>query len=165
LEARRSTPKPSQGFLVISASGRVRFMSQTAARLLQAAFGPLQDNARCREALANWTASGEPTLDLEKDERRFVLTCIDTNRKGARACLAQEIGGLAKKLTPREMTTLYWMAMGKSNDEIAVIMGVKVSTVKTYVRNILDKLEVYNRATAVACYGLGLNGQEPNGAA
>jgi DNA-binding CsgD family transcriptional regulator len=165
LEQRRPPTKTSHGLLVVSVSGRIRFISQTAARLLQAVFGPLHDNARCRQTLANWAASGEPALDLEKDERRIVLTCIDTNRKGARGCLAQEIGGIAKKLTPREITILYWMGMGKSNEEIALIMGLKVSTVKTHARNILNKLEVYNRATAVACYGLRWNGQEPNLAA
>ena len=44
--------------------------------------------------------------------------------------------------------TLRWIREGKSNEEIAIILGLKISTVKTHVQHILRKLGVENRLAA-----------------
>jgi DNA-binding NarL/FixJ family response regulator len=51
-------------------------------------------------------------------------------------------------LTPRAAETLLWIAQGKSNGDIAMILGNSESTVKKYVLEILEKLGVENRTSA-----------------
>ncbi len=51
-------------------------------------------------------------------------------------------------LTPREADTLSLLASGKTNPEIATILGLSVATVKGYVKIIFDKLGVDNRHAA-----------------
>ena len=51
-------------------------------------------------------------------------------------------------LTPREAEVLFWAAQGKTNAEIAVILGVLPSTAKSHLENIYGKLEVDGRHNA-----------------
>ena len=54
------------------------------------------------------------------------------------------------KLSKRESEVLHWMARGKSNPDIATILGISAETVDTYVRRLYPKLGVHDRVTAVA---------------
>jgi DNA-binding NarL/FixJ family response regulator len=51
-------------------------------------------------------------------------------------------------LTPREAEVLLWIAQGKGNAEISIILGTSEHTVKKHVQNIFEKLGVDNRSTA-----------------
>jgi DNA-binding CsgD family transcriptional regulator len=51
-------------------------------------------------------------------------------------------------LTNREHEVLCWLGIGKSNGEIAEILGTSPNTVKNQVRVIFDKLRVRNRTQA-----------------
>ncbi len=51
-------------------------------------------------------------------------------------------------LTPRVAETLLWLAQGKSNGEIATILGNSESTVKKHVLEIFNRLGVENRTAA-----------------
>lgn len=53
-------------------------------------------------------------------------------------------------LSPREQEILQWIALGKTNDEIGSILTLTVYTVKNNVQRIFRKLNVSNRAQAVA---------------
>ncbi len=53
------------------------------------------------------------------------------------------------KLTPREGEVLHWLAEGKSNAAIAIILGVAEKTVGKHLENIYGKLHVENRASAI----------------
>jgi transcriptional regulator EpsA len=53
-------------------------------------------------------------------------------------------------LSPREQEVLRWIAMGKTNDEIGSILELSIYTVKNNVQRVLRKLNVSNRAQAVA---------------
>jgi len=52
------------------------------------------------------------------------------------------------QLTPREAEVLLWISRGKSNPEIAVILGTKTGTICKHVEHIFGKLNVENRTTA-----------------
>lgn len=52
-------------------------------------------------------------------------------------------------LTPREYEVFSWLAEGKRNAEIAIILGCAPRTVEKHVENILRKLGVENRAAAM----------------
>ena len=54
------------------------------------------------------------------------------------------------ELTPRELEVLRHLVEGQSNGEIAASLWVTQRTVRAHVERILDKLEVPNRAGAVA---------------
>jgi DNA-binding NarL/FixJ family response regulator len=51
-------------------------------------------------------------------------------------------------LTPRAAEALLWVAQGKTNGDIAIILGVTESTVKKYVQEMFDKLGVETRSAA-----------------
>ena len=57
-------------------------------------------------------------------------------------------------LTPRETEVLTWIAQGKTNYEIGVILSACTGTVCKHVQRILSKLCVENR-TAAAAIALG----------
>ena len=52
-------------------------------------------------------------------------------------------------LTPRETEVLRHLALGLSNRDIAVALGVGEETVKSHVTHVLSKLDVDNRAQAI----------------
>ncbi|MBC8010084.1 MAG: response regulator transcription factor [Burkholderiales bacterium] len=52
-------------------------------------------------------------------------------------------------LTPREAEVLLWMAQGKANPEIAVIVGCSAATVKKHSIHLFEKLGVEGRAAAM----------------
>jgi len=51
-------------------------------------------------------------------------------------------------LSPREAQIAGWLAQGKSNPEIALILQISKRTVEKHMERILQKLQVENRATA-----------------
>jgi len=53
-------------------------------------------------------------------------------------------------LSPREAEVLFWMAQGKTNPEICMLIDVRLTTVKKHVERILQKLSVENRTSAAA---------------
>jgi DNA-binding NarL/FixJ family response regulator len=61
-------------------------------------------------------------------------------------------------LTPREAEVLLWVAQGKSNLDIATILGTTENTVKKHLQNLFEKLGVDSRnAATVVALGV-LNG-------
>jgi len=52
------------------------------------------------------------------------------------------------ELTEREAEVLTWIARGKGNYEIGVILGARQRTICKYVEHILAKLNVENRTAA-----------------
>lgn len=54
-----------------------------------------------------------------------------------------------QRLSPKELEVLKWMAAAKTDEEIADILSISRNTVNTHARHIFDKLDVYNRVSAV----------------
>ncbi|MEP6607010.1 MAG: LuxR C-terminal-related transcriptional regulator, partial [Nitrosospira sp.] len=57
--------------------------------------------------------------------------------------------GEAHGLTAREVGILNWVRVGKTNSEIASILGISPYTVKNHLQSIFKKLDVYNRMQAI----------------
>ncbi len=53
--------------------------------------------------------------------------------------------GKSRSLTKRELEVCRWIADGKANKEIAIIMGISYRTVEKHVEHILQKLGMENR--------------------
>ncbi len=54
-------------------------------------------------------------------------------------------------LTEREAEVLLWVAQGKSNGDIAIILGMAEATVKRHLSNLFPKLGVDGRNAATLC--------------
>lgn len=52
-------------------------------------------------------------------------------------------------LTPRQAEVVYWVAQGKSNPEIAVILGTSPRTIDKHMERIFERLGVENRGSAM----------------
>jgi DNA-binding CsgD family transcriptional regulator len=61
-------------------------------------------------------------------------------------CSLKALASLA--LTPREAEVLFWISQGKSNHDIAIILGAKTGTICKHVEHIFGKLNVENRTAA-----------------
>jgi DNA-binding NarL/FixJ family response regulator len=51
-------------------------------------------------------------------------------------------------LSPREAEVLLWMAQGKKNEDISIILGCSSNTIKKHVMHVLEKLGVESRSAA-----------------
>jgi DNA-binding NarL/FixJ family response regulator len=83
---------------------------------------------------------------LEKqsfDRRAFLQTVTEARQAG-------EASRELDALTPRETEALALLAQGMTNKEIAEALVISTNTVKRHLKAIFDKLDVHNRAAAVA---------------
>jgi transcriptional regulator EpsA len=57
---------------------------------------------------------------------------------------------LIEDLTDRQLQILEWVKMGKTNYEISLILDISALTVKNHLQKLFKRLNVHNRAQAVA---------------
>lgn len=72
-------------------------------------------------------------------------------RIASSGALQPTMGGI-ERLTPQERVVLRLVAEGLTNQEIANNLCLSIKTVKSHLSNIFGKLDVHNRAQAVAAY-------------
>lgn len=170
----------SQGLGVIDldGTGRARFVSPQARALLGRHLGGTSRLARGHvpEELRSWTRQvrsrgSEPgllppraPLVLDSEHGRLIIH-LQGNSNGTKLLLREEPKSISAAglrslgLTPRECEVLAWIAEGKTNPEIAVILGLSHHTVKRHVEDILQKLAVETRtAAAVAALHAAMGG-------
>ena len=107
--------------------------------------------------LRNPVTHGEP-LVVTAGDRCLVIDLIVDHGKGRHVLtLAQErlfapAASLeAFGLTPREAEVLAWIAQGKTNREIGMILGASGRTVQKHAEHIFQKLGVESRMAATLC--------------
>ena len=94
-------------------------------------------------------------LVLDSEHGRLIIH-LHGNSNGSRLLLREEPNSVSAKslrslgLTQRESEVLAWIAEGKTNVEIAVILGISHRTVKRHVEDILPKLGVETRIAAAS---------------
>jgi DNA-binding CsgD family transcriptional regulator len=77
-------------------------------------------------------------------------------RGECRPTLREEMPPLMRRLTAREREVLCWLAAGKTNAQIALILGMSTRTVQKHLEHIFVKLGVETRTAAIArVLGLG----------
>jgi ATP/maltotriose-dependent transcriptional regulator MalT len=102
------------------------------------------------------TGKGYLRLRVEEGVRTYALAERDTRELPQPSSTStNDSDGRAPKppsedLSERELEVLTLLASGRTNSEIAGDLFVAVGTVKSHVNNIYSKLEVRNRAEAVA---------------
>lgn len=58
--------------------------------------------------------------------------------------------GRELELTDRELECLYWIAEGKTSDEIATIIGISKNTINNYITSVMRKTATRTRSEAIA---------------
>lgn len=112
---------------------------------------------------------GRPPTQPERsrDTLRFLLPYIDAafrqvahlpdqylagegGRPSTLLSMQTEHPSLDTGLSARELDIMEWVRKGKTNQEIGMILDISAFTVKNHVQRIFKKLDVVNRAQAVA---------------
>lgn len=152
--------------LVVAAEGQILFATHRATRLLVEHFKSRDTMAP--PALLSWLHVPHPgtspelvtpagRLRLRRFEEPGESECVTLLMEDASPAPAAKLAALG--LTPREAEVLFWLAGGKSNAEIAMILASSAGTVKKQVQSVLEKLAVENR-TAAARIAIETLGQD-----
>ena len=158
----------SRGLLVLNADARPCF-STDAAYLLLARFcekGRPADPTALPEPARSWVdrqiaiaPSANVTvcaLEIRLGGAMLILRLISAGDASCHLLLMEERAaprpGETEKqgLTRRESEVLHWVARGKTNEEIGIILGTSIHTVKSHVKRILAELGVETRTAAAA---------------
>jgi DNA-binding NarL/FixJ family response regulator len=155
--ARQALDVGGLGVLVVDARARIAWQSPQAQRWLAEFFAGAPG-----EDVARWLSS----VDAQGDARGF--SALD-----GRVLMARRLGEVgvgetmwllrlrssgdaspsrlaAASLTPRETEVLSWIAKGKTNRDVAEILGMSPRTVNKHLEHVYEKLGVETRAAAAA---------------
>jgi len=140
--------------LVATPSGEVQFCSDRAARLLARYFPGAAAECVPAALLRGERIEGLEVVHSARGDRDAVLWLFEERAAPPTPAMLESLG-----LTPREAEILFWIAHGKTNGEIGVILELASNTVKKHVQNLLPKLGVETRIAAAlrAMEELGLN--------
>jgi len=96
-------------------------------------------------------ARGYLLKDSTQEEILDAIRRVSLGETYLPARIVQKVAeGMRKpELSPREVEVLQWVAAGKSNKEIGVQLFIAEGTVKTHVKNLLEKLSVAGRTGAI----------------
>lgn len=129
--------------LLADAGGRIVFSTRLAMDLLHKHCGPQVDGVL---PAALGVEGGALVVRRFAERDRNDLQMIVLEERGAPPGPASL---LALGLTAREAEVLYWIAQGKSNPDIATILGANVRTVHKHVEHIFQKLGLETRHAAM----------------
>ncbi len=140
--------------IVVAPDGRIPFCTRLATGLLFKYFpdwnhGALPAGLRAAAAKPGTTdhTTTAGTLIVrrfvEPGRDDFVILHLEEKSAAASPAALMKLG-----LTARESEVLYWLAQGKSNPDIATILGLSVRTVHKHVEHIFQKLGLETRASA-----------------
>ncbi|HWL15167.1 MAG TPA: response regulator transcription factor [Opitutus sp.] len=131
--------------IVVDRHDGVVFCTKAASRLLARHF-PGASVDRVPAGLRLAPANGIPLRVvpvLPSNGSDFQLLALEPTRPAPRAADLESLG-----LTPREAEVLFWIAQGKSNPEVAVILETSINTIKSHSQRIFEKLGVETRTAA-----------------
>lgn len=158
------------GSVVLSPAGRVRLISPRALQLLNQYFPGLSWlGEQLPDELQSWvkaqiqqrqqaslTQAGKP-LQVEQAGQYLTIRLLGSASSGQFLLTLEEnryqsfsVGPLRRiGLTPREAEVLIWVAQGKTDAEIAAVLGIKPKTVNKHLENVYEELAVNTRAEAI----------------
>jgi DNA-binding CsgD family transcriptional regulator len=152
---------------IVLTPGARHALSQRARRWLTEYFddGPLQRN-HLPDTLQRWIRQQEARLEnpspippsvipliVEREQRRLSIRLIPNAPDNIlileeERAMAEDLAFQRLGLTPREAQVLRWVAEGKSNPEIGIILGACERTVAKHLQRIHAKLGVESRTAA-----------------
>ena len=160
--AQEAVDVAGMGTVVLDTQGRMAWRSPQATAWLAQAFGA---DAAAGKRAGEWLAAAllsdnETTRDLGRQGRLLARNMGQGNLGESMLLLtltppdsdaAQRLRDIA--LTPRETEVLSWLAKGKTNRDIADILGMSHRTVNKHLEHVFEKLGVETRSAAAAIAG------------
>lgn len=155
--ARQALDVGGMGVLVVDARGRIAWRSPRAQQWLEEFLADLP-----ADAAASWLATGPANGGTcqrgAADGRTLVAQRLGDIGMGEAMWLlnVQPAGDASANrlatasLTPRETEVLSWIAKGKTNRDVAEILGMSPRTVNKHLEHVFEKLGVETRAAAAA---------------
>jgi DNA-binding CsgD family transcriptional regulator len=157
-----------RGMIVLSREGQVQLLTERAQQWLAAYFGRAAGTTdRLPEVLQRWVRHQQDLykaaempgprtpLVVERDGARLVVRLVE-EAEYSFLLLEEQQTGLhpaalaALGLSQRQAEVLTWVAQGRSNYAIGVLLGCSEGTVKKHLEHIYAKLGVWNRTEAAA---------------
>ncbi|MDB6068857.1 MAG: Methyl-accepting chemotaxis protein [Verrucomicrobiales bacterium] len=95
-----------------------------------------------------------PEVLLQQNNRSIRVRLVQSRRAGAAVLLVEDEAAPtpSESLSRREREVMDWLSEGKSNDEIAIILGISPHTVKNHLDRIFKKLCVDHRHAAATLW-------------
>jgi DNA-binding CsgD family transcriptional regulator len=168
MAAMKSGPNcADRGFMAIDLNGTITMETAAATRALEKFF-PKRTEHGLPEQLARWISQSEQAMrkatDVPDTRRPFVIArngerlTVNLLSKPEQSFLILEEHRLAidpaslssLPLTRRESEVLAYVAVGKTNPEVGIILGISPRTVSKHVEHILQRLGVETRTAAAA---------------
>jgi DNA-binding response OmpR family regulator/DNA-binding CsgD family transcriptional regulator len=155
--AREAVDVGGLGVVLLDAHGRLAWRSPRAQAWLDEAFSGAPDEARAVQWLSQAAEAGDSLQALPGGLRlqarqvgRVGLgeTMLLLQRGDQDSVANQRLA--SAQLTARETEVLSWLAKGKTNRDIAEILGMSPRTVNKHLEHIFEKLGVETRAAAAA---------------
>lgn len=163
------TSHTCMGMVILDSSGGIVFKTELASILLENCGLRAVSRLQLPEIIRRWfrtilytpleQRSNGAALQIPYLNGTRIIICryIGSPRPGRHVLMLQNDPSslsvnalLAQGLTPREAEVLQWIALGKTNQDIASILGTSPRTVQKQVERILKKLNVETRTAAVA---------------
>ena len=129
---------PQMAVVILTSYDNPEFVARA---IMEGAAGYLLKGISFAELLAALRAVADGEMLLPPEDLMRSLHAISP--------AAAQSTDLVHPLSPREMEVLGLLAMGLPNKEIAPLLFISESTVKTHVSHIIDKLNVSDRVQAV----------------
>lgn len=153
--AREAVDVGGLGVLVLDARGRIAWRSPQAQARIAECFGDAGGEAAC---IAWLMAAGEEAQHAAPEGRVLGARRLGEVGLGETMWLLRlrEAGEAPASrlataaLTPRETEVLSWIAKGKTNRDVAEILGMSPRTVNKHLEHVFEKLGVETRAAAAA---------------
>jgi DNA-binding response OmpR family regulator/DNA-binding CsgD family transcriptional regulator len=159
--AREAVDVAGLGTLLLDRHGRIAWRSPQAAAWLAQAFG---SDAGPGSETTTWLmqalADHEARVALSP-QQTLIARHIGAAELGETMLLLQAVAQESQiderlrnvSLTPRETEVLSWVAKGKTNRDIADILGMSPRTVNKHLEHVFEKLGIETRSAAAAIAG------------
>ncbi|MBX7157834.1 MAG: LuxR C-terminal-related transcriptional regulator [Verrucomicrobiae bacterium] len=157
-----------QGALLVAPDGTIHYATQQAQTSLTYYFPEYSNSPqKLPEPIKHWFSAQKEkwadshslatltSYEIDQNEKRleiqFAKNLVEKDfvlllKEKSFAVPHQQLQSLG--LSPREAEVLYWLAQGKTNPEVAMILNANPATIKKHVERILSKLGVENRSAA-----------------
>jgi DNA-binding CsgD family transcriptional regulator len=155
-----ASTEPLRGLVVVNRDGFVDFAADATRAAVARYVGPFTEN-RLPAPLGSWLEGTLARHDdapfvVDRDGRHLVVRRFATPAVAEVVLLVTESErghpGLRRRyqLTPRESEILWWVTEGKTNREIALVLGCSARTVQLHLNHVYRKLGVETRTAAAA---------------